>query len=422
MKNLITKLLYTMSVILFIGISSKAQQPSIGINILNTEPDAFCLKDRTDYSEQNKPDQTLIYTDITFEVVGADDLDDASYSWDFDDGTDPVTVSTNTVTHRFRNPTSTSTYSDNTYRVTLTVTLNDNSELTKTKDVQIYGMPNVTFGVKVNGETTSGFEVPVYACEGDLIELRANYTDNDYNILWSAPNAGQNYPEDSKKFLQLDGDNTNGKSVQRYGVVVYNENLCQTKRWVDVTYYEQPEITHISASQTSVVVEYGETATLRAEGDVCDSYTWDVVNGTAGSLNAYNVQEVVAGPRETTVYSVTGKRNGCESEPETVEITIEAILGTAETPISANNVIYPDGTYNREWIIDHVEWYEGGELYIYNSWGKEVYNATLAPSFKWNGTSNDGDELPQDAYYYLVRVQNKDGKTIDHTGSITILR
>ena len=67
-------------------------------------------------------------------------------------------------------------------------------------------------------------------------------------------------------------------------------------------------------------------------------------------------------------------------------------------------------------------------LIIYNRWGTEVNRLEHEPSQSdspllngWDGTNDDGKELPEDTYYYVLYKHKSNGKEVDR-GYIVLKR
>ena len=84
------------------------------------------------------------------------------------------------------------------------------------------------------------------------------------------------------------------------------------------------------------------------------------------------------------------------------------------------DVITPNGDgMNDKWIIPNISDYPNNELIIYNRWGQPVY--TVKPyRNNWDGTTDEGKDLPSAAYYYLIKLN--DDKQQIWAGSITVIR
>jgi gliding motility-associated-like protein len=72
---------------------------------------------------------------------------------------------------------------------------------------------------------------------------------------------------------------------------------------------------------------------------------------------------------------------------------------------------------NDFWLWKNTLRYEGCRLVIYNRFGKAVYESTSYDN-SWEGQSNSGQPLEEDAYYYIIKC---DGQN-DITGAVRIVR
>lgn len=85
------------------------------------------------------------------------------------------------------------------------------------------------------------------------------------------------------------------------------------------------------------------------------------------------------------------------------------------------NTITPNGDgMNEGFEFPGLENFPGNTLEIYNRWGAIVYNKKGYISGDWQGTTNDGSQLPSGPYYYLINLNDKE-KTI-FAGSVTVIR
>jgi gliding motility-associated-like protein len=66
--------------------------------------------------------------------------------------------------------------------------------------------------------------------------------------------------------------------------------------------------------------------------------------------------------------------------------------------------------------------FETIEIYVYNRWGKLVFE-TKDKLKGWDGTDQKlGGECPQDAYVYQIFATSFGGKKYQYSGSVTLLR
>ncbi|MDZ7878686.1 MAG: gliding motility-associated C-terminal domain-containing protein [Saprospiraceae bacterium] len=84
------------------------------------------------------------------------------------------------------------------------------------------------------------------------------------------------------------------------------------------------------------------------------------------------------------------------------------------------DVITPNGDgLNDTWEVNKIFDYPNNQLIIYNRWGQAVY--TVKPyKNTWDGTTDEGKELPAGAYYYLIKLNND--KQEVWSGSVTVIR
>ncbi len=95
-----------------------------------------------------------------------------------------------------------------------------------------------------------------------------------------------------------------------------------------------------------------------------------------------------------------------------------------DTTNTVPNAITPNGDGMNdmllvdELIFDAVD-FPKSEMVIFNRWGDIVFRASPYNN-DWQGQSNNGDELPEGTYYYVLRLDISEGEVMK--GDITILR
>jgi gliding motility-associated-like protein len=84
------------------------------------------------------------------------------------------------------------------------------------------------------------------------------------------------------------------------------------------------------------------------------------------------------------------------------------------------NLITPDGDgKNDKWILNYKINLDGSDLVIFNRWGETVYEASNYTN-DWDGTyKTSGKALPDDTYYYVLKVPNH--QNYIYKGAINIL-
>jgi gliding motility-associated-like protein len=83
------------------------------------------------------------------------------------------------------------------------------------------------------------------------------------------------------------------------------------------------------------------------------------------------------------------------------------------TIITPNN----DGS-NDTWKIKYIDLFPNAEVFVFNRWGKLVFNSKNLSANQWNGTFK-GRILPTDSYHYILHLN--DGSK-PRSGVISIIR
>lgn len=164
---------------------------------------------------------------------------------------------------------------------------------------------------------------------------------------------------------------------------------------IEITY----EITPVSCiDQTDAAIyinPYGGTL----------PYTYSWSNGSTDQ----NIDELAPGLYTLTI---TDDNTCVQSFDFEIIINPDECLGIA-------NTITPNGdNYNDTWIIENIELYPNVMVKIFNKWGNEIYSSEGVYE-PWDGTYN-GNPLPSEVYYYIIRLNNPDQN--EYTGTITIVR
>ncbi len=125
---------------------------------------------------------------------------------------------------------------------------------------------------------------------------------------------------------------------------------------------------------------------------------------------------VLAAPDETTTY-LTIAIDTLTLCSDTA-FTIVAVKD--DNNIFIPNAITPNGDgFNDTWVIRELEIFPDNELVIVSRWGEEVFRAKSYAN-DWDGTNqNNGKELPEGTYYYILKLNDIDEAV---TGPVTIVK
>jgi gliding motility-associated-like protein len=143
-------------------------------------------------------------------------------------------------------------------------------------------------------------------------------------------------------------------------------------------------------------------------------YYWRPNDGT---LNDPNINNPVAKPSETTMYTVYAMNMyGCR---DTANIKIIVDPGTDEFVPSA---FTPNGDGLNDIFRVNLKFQKLVDFRVYNRWGQMVFENTSADAKKgWDGTVNG---VPQDmgVYHYSIMVQKPSGEKKLYNGDVTLIR
>jgi gliding motility-associated-like protein len=176
---------------------------------------------------------------------------------------------------------------------------------------------------------------------------------------------------------------------------------------VNIIPYVPVPLTNITPTQT---INYGSSVQLNADNAV---YYWWMPND--GTLNNRNINNPVATPTETTLYTVYGMDSlGCvDSAKILVDVIFDTIyIPSAFTPNGdgLNDIFRPIGMKNQAMV----------EFSVYNRWGQRVFY-TINKNDGWDGTFN-GVKQDMDVYNYMLIVALDDGTTQMFKGTVTLVR
>jgi len=131
------------------------------------------------------------------------------------------------------------------------------------------------------------------------------------------------------------------------------------------------------------------------QGAFDSNVTFEWENSSGATVG--NTQSIVVTNPDT--YTVTVTSNGC---PSSTSIVIDAITCVIQKGISANN----DGLND---FFD-LRGFNVKKLSIFNRYGMKVYEQSNYTD-QWKGQSDNGDELPDATYYFVIERDNGETRT-----------
>jgi len=126
--------------------------------------------------------------------------------------------------------------------------------------------------------------------------------------------------------------------------------------------------------------------------------------------------------------------DGQRTEPETIWVEVTDFNGcTGSDTIVLNvcdayilfksipNTITPGGNdQNERWIIPNIELFPQAVVEIYDRWGRLIWRTDDIVNNPWAGESMSGQEMPMDAYYFVLDIKVQGVEPI--TGYINVIR
>jgi len=146
----------------------------------------------------------------------------------------------------------------------------------------------------------------------------------------------------------------------------------------------------ISAGPDRTIVA-GQSTEL--EGTGATTYNWSPAN----TLTNQTTPNPTASPTETTVYTLTGTRDGCTATDHATVFIVD--------PIQAPNMITPNGDgINDTWEIGGIQRFPNVVVEIYSRWGQRVF-ISIGYAKDWDGT-RDGKPLPVGTYFWVIQLND----------------
>ena len=162
----------------------------------------------------------------------------------------------------------------------------------------------------------------------------------------------------------------------------------------------------------------GDAVELMVTDDAAYNYNWTT---NTDLLSITNDAITTATVDNTTTFEVEVEwAEGC-TETLAITINVDDTQDECEEFRMPPNTITPNGdNMNDTWKIPNLDTtYPEHIISIYNRWGQMLIEFENYAD-QWNGEINDGSELPEGTYYYILQRTPSDSEPL--TGTITILR
>ncbi|MBK9400622.1 MAG: gliding motility-associated C-terminal domain-containing protein [Bacteroidetes bacterium] len=105
-----------------------------------------------------------------------------------------------------------------------------------------------------------------------------------------------------------------------------------------------------------------------------------------------------------------------------VDTFYNEIIVKGETTFYIPNAFTPNNDGNNETFTGYGIGIIRADFFIFDRWGKLVYQSNTLEK-GWNGTyQNSGDECPEGTYVYLFKVFNGQPAPLEISGKVTLVR
>ena len=199
-------------------------------------------------------------------------------------------------------------------------------------------------------------------------------------------------------------------TVSNYGhyqfVLTASENInCENADSVTVEFYQMPETVNAGTDQ---IINITNEAQMNAIMPDIGTGEWSFLQGSGNIQTINDPATFVSNLAQNENILIWTVVNGPCRDSDLVKITVHGI--------KIPDAFSPNGDgYNDYFVITGIEDYQS-EISVFNRWGNEIFHAINYQN-NWDGKTNDGKILPNDTYFYILKIDNE-----NYHGSITINR
>ncbi|MFN4083297.1 MAG: gliding motility-associated C-terminal domain-containing protein [Bacteroidia bacterium] len=151
---------------------------------------------------------------------------------------------------------------------------------------------------------------------------------------------------------------------------------------------------------------------LNAQGGI--NYQWIPIEG----LSDASSRSPIASPKNSTTYYVIATDTlGCEmTDSIYIHVNLTDSLGFMP------NVITPNGDKKNDCLpLNSITEFKKINFMVLNRWGNIVFE-TAETTLCWEGKTNNGQELSEGVYFYMLKGITQCGENLSLHGTITIIR
>jgi len=198
-----------------------------------------------------------------------------------------------------------------------------------------------------------------------------------------------------------------------YSLTIIDELACT---WDTTILLNQPLPVEVGIMAVEEELVTGQIGTFALASSVPLADISEIIWTPSDLLNCSDCEVVTASfSNNTTIGVQIVDVNGC-----TGSASLDVPVELAAVP----NTITPNGDGKNDFFMVPVieqqpDAYPNSEIIIFNRWGDIVYQAAPYEN-DWNGNNNTGNPIVEGTYYYVLRLDTREGEVIK--GDVTILR
>jgi len=218
-------------------------------------------------------------------------------------------------------------------------------------------------------------------------------------VTLNAGNPGANYLWSTGETTQIIQLNTPSVGIYSVTVDYTSHHMCGDSDTIRVNIIPTPQVTLADAILCSF-----EDTTYNVE----QQYPWYHYLWSTGDTTA----KLTISNLDPGLYSYSVRVVGCDTTHASANVSV------IDCSINIPNVITPENKdgYNDYFKITNLEYYPNSHLWIYNRWGKKVYESENYQN------DFDGADLAPGTYYYVLYLNHPKKGMIDYHGTITIIK
>jgi gliding motility-associated-like protein len=221
--------------------------------------------------------------------------------------------------------------------------------------------------------------------------------------------------------IALTGANSATQTLTQAGSFSF-KGLCAGNYTIRVTDNSGTTATGTTSVSTPTAISITESITCANGVLPTGSINLNVAGGAGAYKYAWSNSKTVKDLDVLAkgVYSiVVSDANGCQSAAKAIKVDDCNQTGNCFTDYTVVMTPNFDGVNDVMQISCATNF--SNELYVYDRWGKQVFN-TKNYSNIWDGKDFNGNDLPEGGYMWVLKVRYADGSSENFKGAVTLLR